>query len=487
MSKNFPPLLRQPSPEAHDHIVQAIKTIARLFPVPASHRRELPASIRDLSRMLTEDRSEMARPYWASPGLSSAYLYFFLPWNLYRLAWLLPGLDLHLAKDARILDLGSGPLTLPIALWCARPDLRGLPLHFACVDVSLQAMERGLAILKALAGDALAWDVRLFRGPLEKGLRGASARQENGRCASYDCIMAANVLNELGNERTKSGTAPLEQRLAELVERMLANLAGNGRILLVEPGTRLGGKVISLSRASAISMGCKAIAPCPHSGPCPMQPRNDEADMRSGPSFSGWCHFTHPVFNPPEVLVNLGEEARMHKRSMALSCVLLEKIEPERQGENTEEEAFQSLDENLKELTGLDELEALFAEIMEEDQPASGIEKARHTRQQPDILNATSGPLCLRVISSPIELSGREEPGRYACCEKGLALLLDARTAASGALVEATPLQQPQSSLRNAPNAADERDRKSGAILFTRVPAKKTEKSHKKRGPEARP
>lgn len=399
----------------------------------------------------------MSRSYWASPGLFAAYLHFFLPWNLYRLSWLLPGLDLPLRKDARILDLGSGPLTLPIALWCARPELRALPLQFTCVDISLQAMERGLALFNGLAGENAPWQIRLFKGPLEKSLpsqtRGAAAKQP------YDCVMGANVLNELGNERSRASAVPLEQRLAALMSRIIAALRPGGRILLVEPGTRLGGKVISFARSSALESGCSPLAPCTHSGPCPMQPRGEVDGEQPGQSYSGWCHFTHPAHLAPEALLRLGEEARLQKRGMALSCLLLQT--PERPMPEDADEGNSSYD-----LSGVDELESLFAEIMEEDGAednyAAGVRQKRATAALDPTLKG-SAPAPARVISSPITLPGREEPGRYACCEHGLALLLNARSFPSGALVEATPLMQP--SMGGRP-ARVERDRKSGALLL---------------------
>lgn len=462
MSQYHIPLLRAPGPEAIENITLAIRTAAKLFPVPSSHRRELPHAIRDLSRMLTEDRSEMSRPYWASPGLFSAYLHFFLPWNLYRLSWLLPGLDMPLQRDSRILDLGSGPLTLPIALWCVRPEFRELPLRFTCVDVSMQAMERGIALLKALGGEKMPWEIRLFRGPLEKSLPRPNPRDNSIR--SYDCIMAANVLNELANERSKADS--LEQRMAGIVEKIIGALRAGGKFFLVEPGTRLGGKVVSLARAAALERGCTPIAPCTHSGPCPMQAENEMEDDRRLPSFSGWCHFTHPVFNAPEALSKLGEETRLQKRSMALSCLLMQKMDA-----SPLEEGI--LERNLEQLVCLDELESLFAEIMEDDvqndtavpRKASGV--YQRPFQGPAI---SSSPILTRVISAPITLTGHEEPGRYACCEHGLALLLDARNLPSGALVEAVP---PQYTSPSRHSGSGVRDVKTGALLLKRNDEKK--------------
>ena len=468
MTHNTTPLFRPPSPETLENISKTLAASSALFPVPPSHRKELPRFIRDLSRTLTEDRSEMARPYWASPGLFSAYLHFFLPWNLYRMAWLLPGLDLGLAANAHVLDLGSGPLTLPLALWCSRPDLRKLPLRFTCVDVSMQAMERGQGLLKTLAGEKSPWEIHLFRAPLEKALQVAT-RRENGEQA-YDCIAAANVLNELANERARAGTPPLEQRLGGIVEKCLARLRPDGRLLVIEPGTRLGSKVVTLARSAALEMGCEALAPCTHSGPCPMQPRNEEREQDL-PAFSGWCHFTHPVNSAPPVLTELGEEAHLLKRSMALSCLLLQK-----HGDGQQHVPHSLLDDG----SDLDALEALYAEIMGED-PDSGTPPPappKTTARPPErpARQTPPGPMPARVISAPITLPDKTEPGRYACCERGLALLLDARQIPSGSAVMAqTPRQTQTANTRRTPeggpsrNEREERDKKSGALVLVKV------------------
>lgn len=490
MNHSLKPLLSPPGQDILDGVSDALDAVHSLFPVPSSHRKELPYAVRDLSRILTEDRSEMSRPYWASPNLFSAYLHFFLPWNLYRLSWLLPGLDLSLDKDAHILDLGSGPLTFPLALWCARPELRQRPLHFTCCDLSIQAMERGLAILKTLAGERFAWNFKLVRGPLEKALHRPGGK-------GYDCIAAANVLNELANERTRAGAAPLEQRLANMTNKALACLAPQGRLLLVEPGTRLGGKVISLARAAAIDAGASPLAPCTHAGVCPMLTRQeDDAPSRTysrmhsrtlSPSYSGWCHFIHPVKSAPQALTDLGEAARLHKDSFAVSCLLLRAPEHSPIPEGSSGGGY---------LPGpgkddIDELEALFAEIMEDDDATndsgygyepypSGHDEGPHPAPRPALRSADTsltGPLHVRVVSSPIRLPDHEEAARYSCCGKGLALLLNAAKIPPGALVLADTVEQVARA--NQAGASDHsaqkrglpaRDRKSGAILLRQVP-----------------
>lgn len=493
-------LLSRPGTALLEDLGRALAAAAGAFPVPAAHRRDLPYAVRDLSRLLTMERAELARSYWSAPRFLSAYLHYFLPWNLYRMAWLLPGLDLALRPGGRVLDLGSGPLTLPLALWCARPDLRGLPLTFVCADVAAKPMEIGRDILRRMAGDDSPWRIILQRDPLEKALARSG---KNGERESFDCIMAGNMLNELSPARN----TPLEERLERLMEMAANRLAPEGRLLLVEPGTRLGGKLIALARRGALTHGLSPLAPCPHDGPCPML-----ESSRSGPfpPYTGWCHFFHPAGDVPHALGDLARQARLEKDSLAVSCLLLRKPESGQGGipaPNAEQDGLSvsgarredfsaqgnrsghplpdsrrgpsaskrpsapagRKDARLAALSDdLDELEALYAEIMAEDaggpaRPKAAAGRTVRGRAAQGVGRPESGPaerLALRVISDMIRLPNEEEPGRYACCARGLALLLDAARVPSGAF---TVVPCPE---------REERDPKTGALILRRTPEK---------------
>ena len=138
--------------------------------------RELPNRIRDLSLSLTADREGGPRPgYLSDPRELAAYAWYFLPWNLLRLCRLLPGLDLTLPEDGLVCDLGTGPLTLPLALWLSRPDLRRTRLRFVCTDRSRRALDLGVRLFTEVAGfdptsrDA-PWRMRCIRGEYWQGL-----------------------------------------------------------------------------------------------------------------------------------------------------------------------------------------------------------------------------------------------------------------------------------------------------------------------------
>lgn len=457
-------LLSRPGPELTAGLEQVLAAVAQAFPIPASHRKDLPYAVRDLSRILTSERGALARPYWAAPRYLAAYLRYFLPWNLLRLAWLAPDLDLGLRPGARILDLGSGPLTLPLALWLARPDMRTMPLEFVCADVAVKPMECGRAVFKALAGPDAPWTIRLVRASAERALRVP-------RGGEYDCIMAANLLNELCEQ---GGGPPLSRRLEDLTARASAALRPKGRLLLVEPGTRLGGKLIALSRQGALQQGFFPLAPCTHDGPCPMSGSmagEDELPPAKGgapqgrrrTAFSGWCHFVLPARGAPTALDELCRRAGLEKERLSLSCLLLEAGLREQTGEATGRESAALLEGDL------DELESLYNEIMagdeQTDRPLLAEPAGGAVRRGPGGKAGSGSKGFVRVISDPISLPGHSEPGRYSCCEKGLALLLDAfRTPSGASVLVAWPERE-------------ERDAKTGALLLRREGERRKERA----------
>ncbi len=397
-------LLAPPSPACLQSQEDVFRAVLRAVPVPASRAKDLPFAVRDLSRLLTREREALRTPYWAAPRFLAAYAHFFLPWNIHRLSWLLPELDLPLADDSRILDLGSGPLTLPLALWCARPDLRGKRLHFVCTDTAQSPLDAGKRIFAEL-GLPGTWRLECRRANLDAALDGSG----------FALVMAGNVLNELPPPR--HGTE--DRRIAGLIGRMIRCLAPQGRIFAVEPGGRNGGRTIALARKTALESGCAVLAPCTHENPCPMLEQNRYTPDR--PASPGWCHFTHPPRLAPAHLLDLSGKAKMEKDGLSLSCLLLQ------------------APEHRSEVSGgvedLDDLEALYLETMAED--------ADHEPAQTDsgrsVFPPVPGPQPLRVISGLIRLPDDPEAARYACGPSGLCLLRDAVRVPSGAGVEAKP------------------------------------------------
>jgi len=357
------PQLTADARRALEHLPAALDAV---LPLKAAHRRDLPAAVQELSARLTCERGGNERPYWSSPRLASAYLRYVLPWNLARLIRLMGALELpDPPEDAEqrpmLLDIGSGPLTLPLALWLAKPEWRELPLDVVCLDNAPRALELGRALFARMAGEKGAWRII----PVRAGIH-ALAREVRGRPW---LISAVNVLNELKAERE-----PLEARLAGFAEQAARLLHARGALLCVEPGTRLGGKLVQNLREASLALGLAPVQPCPHARPCPLQ------------GTRRWCHFSLGVQGTPDWLARLTREAGLSKQDLHLSFALLQ-----RQGAGRRDTPRGG---------GTEQMEA-------------------------------------RVISAPFKAPMAEGLARYACSARGLLLLTRGLDAPSGALVEA--------------------------------------------------
>ena len=441
---SFSHLLRRPTDVVLSSLSLAMKAISHTLPIPSKHKSDLPFAIRDLSRMLTQERGALNQSYWVAPRFLSAYVHYFLPWNLYRLAWLMPQLSIQLPEHAHIVDIGSGPLTMPIALWCTRPDLRNIPLTFHCYDVAAKPLEVGKNILQSLMGEDSKWSITVHRAPLDSAIAKLAV--------PVSLFMAGNVLNEIS--AAKQGT--LEDRLAGIMRSMATKLATKGQVLLIEPGTRLGGKTVVLSRKGALQAGLTPLAPCTHVGPCPMieQPLYSQF----APQYSGWCHYLYPATEAPQNLVDLGKRAGFEKDNLALSCLFLEKTL--RKSENAKDDFWQHQ-------TGHDDLaslEALYQDMMEEtsfdddddeDDEISFVRVAGDLVPQPENLQEK---VTVRVISDLIRLPDAPEPARYACSKYGLVLLQNALHCYPGGAIEAKLVAD------NNGNAL--RDKKTSALIM---------------------
>lgn len=398
-----PALLLPPLSRDAERLLESLPlALAAVRPLRAAHRKTLPRDIADLSRLLTVDRADLRQPYWGSPGLASAYMHYFLPWNILRLTRLLanlplpdPGLWLERGLHPLLLDAGSGPLTLPLALWLARPDWRPLPLKVLALDTAALPLDLGRRLLRSwagLSGQPLAWTIATARGPLEHLPRHAARlsrdRKGDGGAPSVWMVSATNVLNELygkGMEQTAAAekdSVPEEEENAAAAGRLsgvldaLAPLLREGpggddapapAALFVEPGTRLGGKTIMRLRALALEGGLSALAPCAHDRPCPLL-----AHRRRG-----WCHFTFDSAGAPSWLRALSGQAGLAKNSLSLAPLLL-------------------------------------------------VPREKAASRPPD---------GTRVLSAPFPVPGLRGEARYACAARGLLLLERAEALPSGALL----------------------------------------------------
>jgi len=293
------------SPEAGQALAAYRDILTAVHPLAPKHLAALPFEVKRLSLALTSERGPgLKTNYLASAANLSAYLYYFLPWNLYRLTRLLTGLAFDLQGGASVLDLGCGPLTLVQALWIARPKLRERRLRFVCVDQTGQVLRAGRDLFTALAGEAgKTWTIDLVQAPAHKAPPGPFA-----------AVMAANALNELAFGREAQGHE-MQTRVADM---LISRLAPDGELFLVEPGTRFGGKLLARLRGILVEEGLSPLGPCVHAKACPM------LDKR----WRSWCHFVFPAPDAPLWLMDLTKKAGLAKDRASLAFLRMAALAP---------------------------------------------------------------------------------------------------------------------------------------------------------------
>ena len=254
-----------------------------------------------LSRALTASRSDREGGYLGKPAELSAYLRYFLPWNVFRLSRLLPSLDIDLQDGDAVTDLGSGPLTVPIALFLSRPELRERHLEFRCLDRTGKVLDAGVSLFEKMrAGSGCAWKIRKIRGSLGARIDGPKA----------SLVTAANVLNELFWD-DRNPAAEQAERKASFLSALARD---DGRVLVVEPGIPRSGEFVSALRDAFIGFGRNPLSPCPHTEACPLP---------GGRRGAKWCHFAFDTDAAPDRLHRLSAAAGIPKERATLSFLLV--------------------------------------------------------------------------------------------------------------------------------------------------------------------
>jgi hypothetical protein len=302
------------------------KILGKAAPMRTRHLDELHYSIRDLSRMLTGDRADLTNDYMGDPRSLNAYLRYFLPWNLYRLTRLLASLEIKLHDDSIIVDLGAGPLTFAQALWISRPDLRNKKLTIINVDRTPKVMKQGQALFNELAGKS-PWKIVNVKGGITTKLR-----------EKADLLVSANMVNEI----IMGLRTPLGLWAEKFCHQLGKMLAKNGRLLLIEPGVRHCGRAISVMRNEFLQNGWSVLAPCPHSGECPMP----------GEHGTPWCHFNFNTTHAPQWLQELSARCGLEKDNVSLTFLYAAQPHEEIPAKDENAFAVRAVSESFKVETG---------------------------------------------------------------------------------------------------------------------------------------
>ena len=243
-------------------------------------RRDVGRGIERLLGGLTRERALAGVRYFDDAQLLGAYLLFYWPVSYAQAAAVLGELD---APVGSVLDLGSGPGPLALAALDAG----------AASALALDRVPQALALARGLAqggNHALAtepWD---------------ESRALPGR--RFDTILAGHVLNEL--------YAGDREKRAALVEELLARLQPGGRVIVIEPALRETSRALLEVRDLLVQRGVVVRAPCLYRGACPALAREGD-----------WCH-AERAFQPPSLLAELADAARLHRDALKMTYLVLE-------------------------------------------------------------------------------------------------------------------------------------------------------------------
>ena len=298
-------------PKDAQKILQDFDQIAQsAMPANSKQLVALPKQIRELSHQMTDDRGARRLGYMNEKTFLASYVRYFMWWNLVRLTRLFSNLDFGFLSDGDVcLDIGSGPLTLPCALWLARPDLRQRKLVWYVMDISQLALSLGeeifLSVAAATGGEP--WKIVRVKGPL-----GTPVKQK------ARLVTCANMFNEILQKQSEP-----PDFLAKKYSQALFNYLDFGEqaspaIFLAEPGTPGSGRFVSLMRDCFIRRGLFALAPCPHQQNCPMDGRRTGRGGATGK----WCNFAFDTDDAPKKLLALSAKAGIPKERAVLSFVL---------------------------------------------------------------------------------------------------------------------------------------------------------------------
>mgnify|MGYP003500457810 FL=1 len=225
--------------ETFDEIVQRVK------PLNSKQLYRMPETIKELSHLLTDDRNSRRAGYMNDVPTLSAYIRYFMWWNLVRLSPLFAGFETNpqtkqvfqnLPENPVFLDLGSGPLTVPIALWLACPSLRSKKLTFYCLDTSQNALSFGEELFLSIVAktykatpEQVEWNIIRVKGEIGTEIR-----------KKADFITCGNMFNELYWNTSK----PLEEISKNYTNLLLSYGNEKTSVLVIEPGVPRSGRFI---------------------------------------------------------------------------------------------------------------------------------------------------------------------------------------------------------------------------------------------------
>ena len=428
-------------PEESRKIIQEFdKIVADVRGMSGKQKVSLYGAIKNLSHQLTDDRNSRRLGYMNSANYISAYINYFMWWNLVRLTRLFANLpktafeSLENSQNPVAIDVGSGTLTVVIALWLARPELRSKRITWYCMDLSQTALAAGENLYLSIAaktikneeGAGLPPGVQATLSPTPPSPRGDAPKtpltpwnivRVKGAFGTSikekaDFISCGNVFNEILQRNEMPTDFLAKKYTGEILSYIKSE---ESTVLLVEPGDPHSARFISLMRDALIRQNYVPVAPCPHIKSCPMAGRTSGKTTNAYGKNAKWCNFAFGTDSAPKNLLRLSEKAGLPKERAGLSFLVAKKTAESEQNKK--------------------------------------IEAAKNTDSQEG-----SEKTFIRIASDFIRLPDLHKSGYYACSEYGLLLAIDE-----------SHIQPKNGELLaiKKPDSLSNRDKKSGALIVS--------------------
>ncbi|MGL4981627.1 MAG: small ribosomal subunit Rsm22 family protein [Treponemataceae bacterium] len=282
------------------------KILHDLYPLSSKQLSFLPQNVKRLSHLLTDERNERLVTYMNNKSHLSAYTHYFMWWNLLRLfsifAGFSPAAFAFLQDGSSVLDIGSGTLTLPIALWLARPELRKKNLTFYCMDISASSLAVGKDIFTSIVAKTKKdtdgeWKVITIKGTFGEEIR-----------KKIDFVTSSNMFNEM----LWTCQNDIEHFVEDHFNKMRQYTNEKTAFFIAEPGIPLGGRFISHLRNVFLKNNFAVHSPCPHQKTCCMAGKKTEK----------WCHFVlHSENVVPKKLEAFSKKCGLPKDRASISFI----------------------------------------------------------------------------------------------------------------------------------------------------------------------
>ena len=345
-------------PEESRKIIQEFdKIVADVRGMSGKQKVSLYGAIKNLSHQLTDDRNSRRLGYMNSANYISAYINYFMWWNLVRLTRLFANLPktafepLENSQNPVAIDVGSGTLTVVIALWLARPELRSKRITWYCMDLSQTALAAGENLYLSIAAKTIKNEEGAGLPPAShsvaptppsprgnekitdfsatpktpltpwtiirvKGAFGTSIKEK------ADFITCGNVFNEILQRNEMPTDFLAKKYTGEILSYIKSE---ESTVLLVEPGDPHSARFISLMRDALIRQNYVPVAPCPHIKSCPMAGRTNGKTTNAYGKNAKWCNSAFDTDSAPKNLLRLSEKAGLPKERAGLSFVIAKK------------------------------------------------------------------------------------------------------------------------------------------------------------------